>query len=158
MSWEPKVGDVIYTAGESHREEVWDDTELIEHWETAMAKYRSTQGITNNLPPFTSSHKEEKTTTNTTEKRPHKKLKQDITNNKKGHVEMNTSTTATIQQSLSVHPPPVPPLSLLSHHPQVSGNDSNNKNDFNETDTDFSNLLMSWYYSGYYTGYYQGSR
>ncbi|KAI9484765.1 hypothetical protein BDB00DRAFT_853671 [Zychaea mexicana] len=40
MSWEPKVGDVIYTSGGSHNEEVWDDSELIEHWETAMEEYR----------------------------------------------------------------------------------------------------------------------
>ncbi|KAI9313710.1 hypothetical protein BX666DRAFT_533692 [Dichotomocladium elegans] len=40
QEWIPQIGDVIYTVGSNNHQEVWDDTELIEHWDSAMEEYR----------------------------------------------------------------------------------------------------------------------
>ncbi|KAI7857956.1 hypothetical protein BDC45DRAFT_554535 [Circinella umbellata] len=150
MSWEPQVGDVIYSAGDSQNEEVWDDSELIEHWDTAMEEYRLSQGISNDLPPFTSSRNEKDERGK--ERRHQKKLKQDKP--KKDNSNGNTSNND------SFHPPPPPPPLAQQFSTMSSSNRNNNNNtsNNNQADSDFSNLLMAWYYSGYYTGCYQASR
>ncbi|KAI8359869.1 hypothetical protein EDC96DRAFT_513468 [Choanephora cucurbitarum] len=95
------IGTVLYTQGDAKHEDIWDDTELIEHWDRSIEAYRQMQSTQGN-------------------KQKHKVVKK--TKRK-------------------------PPM----HKP---------KPEYHATalDQDFSNMIMSWYYSGYYTGLYQANK
>ncbi|KAI8149376.1 hypothetical protein BJV82DRAFT_121655 [Fennellomyces sp. T-0311] len=127
MSWTPQVGDVIYTVGDSKKEDVWDDTELIEHWEVAMEEYRAIQGQSKDTPPYGTSYNAEAAEER---QQPKKRLRVAKDSKKK-----NVNSTG----------PSSAPNSVLQ---------TQNQNDTEQDD--FTRLLMSWYYAGYYTGYYQG--
>ncbi|KAI8375454.1 hypothetical protein BD560DRAFT_392355 [Blakeslea trispora] len=46
------IGTVLYTQGDAKHEDIWDDTELIEHWDRSIEAYRQMQSSQNNQPPF----------------------------------------------------------------------------------------------------------
>ncbi|KAG0177450.1 hypothetical protein DFQ29_004820 [Apophysomyces sp. BC1021] len=139
--WEmdvPKIGDTIYTAGDSKDDDIWDDTELIAHWDNAVEEYRRQFGK-ETKPPF-SNIRETNEAFSSTEKEVRSAGK---TTKQTG--QPNEMPQQTYQQDTCYPPPPPPTHSGYNTPSPISGLD----------DEQFSRLIMAWYYSGYYTGYYQ---
>ncbi|OBZ84008.1 hypothetical protein A0J61_07949 [Choanephora cucurbitarum] len=44
------IGTVLYTQGDAKHEDIWDDTELIEHWDRSIEAYRQMQSTQGNKP------------------------------------------------------------------------------------------------------------
>ncbi|KAI9027600.1 hypothetical protein CLU79DRAFT_832966 [Phycomyces nitens] len=47
----PVIGETIFTIGDGNREDVWDDTELIAHWDKEVDKYRAMFAKPRDSPP-----------------------------------------------------------------------------------------------------------
>ncbi|CDH54599.1 predicted protein [Lichtheimia corymbifera JMRC:FSU:9682] len=173
--WVPAIGETIYTAGSSKNDAAWDDSELIEHWDAALAQYKRYHSELENgdidEDPFNhysnESSSARKTTTPSATATATTAGKRRRTNSPK-RPKSTTSmpppppfSMASASPHMSVPPPPPPPLHLP--HTASSANGSpfvSNQPPYpgSSQDSDMANLIMAWYYCGYYMGYYQGSK
>ncbi|KAL1926946.1 hypothetical protein VTP01DRAFT_5276 [Rhizomucor pusillus] len=135
--WVPQVGQVIYTADGSTDEDAWDDTELIAHWDAALAEYRRKHGK-EDAPPF-STHESKK------------KSKEKSAVSKKMKIdEPRVPDNTNLSKAKLPKPPQMPPLACNVHPPFYPNQSIPHGN--------YTQMIMAWYYAGYYTGYLQGRR
>ncbi|KAL0080835.1 hypothetical protein J3Q64DRAFT_1198236 [Phycomyces blakesleeanus] len=133
----PAIGETIFTIGDGNREDVWDDTELIAHWDKEVDKYRAMFTKEKDSPPPFGNSK-------TKEKRQKKIIKP--IEKKKIKKRVNPETSSNRMPPNILKGVPTTPMSTP---PCVAAHSEQNK------DEDLTSLLMSWYYCGYYTGLYQ---
>ncbi|KAI7866874.1 hypothetical protein BDF14DRAFT_1808737 [Spinellus fusiger] len=143
----PSVGETIFTLGDGNRDDVWDDTELIAHWDSAMDEYKRQFGETKGSPPPFGNVKT-------------KQLKQP-----KQSKQLYKSSIAKNTEGVSMKPkqktsrgrprPAQTPASVAASLPVPPTRTEQRLFSAEEQQEDLSNLMMSWYYAGYYTGLYQ---
>ncbi|KAI9357760.1 hypothetical protein BD770DRAFT_388273 [Pilaira anomala] len=147
-----KVGTVLFSAGDNKSSDVWDDSDLIDHWDRNIEIYRNRYSkqpqVVTEDPPFQQDRRHKVQAGNIKKPVLHKKQRQHgyqsqisnahATSSKSKEAESSKQKIPIIEQTLSAAMPPMPPM--------PSNQD------------DLSNLIMAWYYCGYYTGLYQAQK
>ncbi|KAI7869604.1 uncharacterized protein EV154DRAFT_530702 [Mucor mucedo] len=132
-----KIGTVLFSSGDAKHSDVWDDSDLIDHWDRNVEAYRrkySSQVQSESASPPFQQNKRKTQEGHITKKQPVLRKKSEKVSSSKIQQTLPSSTKGSLLPSM----PPMPSMS------------SNQE--------DLSNLMMAWYYSGYYTGLYQAQQ